>query len=279
MNRSKVTFKKGLANLLAKRSARNAASPLSAKAAVNTNGGDDSDNDNDADEDANTGTGDSDISEVENSNTGGDSDSWIINDEDDSVAPVLLPAKFSRQSYTRLIDSFVIFSHHIIQKLLNPECTPGESLDLAIEALTRKVDEYTSALQGSTWKPLISRAMKARPTFRYKRCHRDDSHCDACNRTNFAAQRAVSFVGPRYDKTTLDDYEGSDAEASEDSAGNSVVSESVVFHLGGSCFQRVKTFHNFLHWKKSLRSVFEGILEEGGYFEKVNLIPAASMLS
>jgi hypothetical protein len=268
VNRAKATFKKGLADLAAKRSAKNAETPSSgAEAAA---GAQDNDNDN-----TDASASDDGSDRTEDSRTDSNGDSWIINDEDENP-PVQLPAKFSRQSYTRLIDSFVLFCHHLIQKLLDPEYTPGESLDLAVEALTRMIDEYTSALQGSTWGEVISRAMKARPAFQYKSCL-NDSYCDACNRTNNAAHHAVSFTGPRYEKATLDNYEGSGAEDSEDSAGNSVVSETVVFHLGGRCFERVKTFHKFLHWKKSLQSFFEDILEEEGYLEQANLIEETSM--
>lgn len=233
------------------------------------------------DEDGDDGEdGDGDLEVDDNSNADSE-ESWIVDDDGSATigAPdAEIPLEFTRLSHQSTKANFEICCQWVVQSILNPDFPSDDEISqFAIRALDRKIDSYGgSVLQSSIWKAPFMRAMKARPVFETEACDERPT-CDACGMSKRPAAHAVTFSGERYDKITLENFEGSDAADSEDSAGLSIPDPSTVFYLGRHCHARAQMSHAFIHWKKQLRDAIEGILESQDYFQPLWVNRAAKM--
>lgn len=206
-----------------------------------------------------------------------DGSSWIIEDGE-NIRDAQIPIEFTHLSHQSEQQNFKIFCVWVVQSILNPDFPrDNEISQYAIRALERKMDSYGgSVLQSSIWKAPFMRAMRARPAFETEICD-ERPNCDACGKGGRPATHAVTFSGNRYDRETLEDFEDSEADDSEDSAGLNIPSENNVFYLGRNCHQRACMSHAFIHWKKELRDEIHGLLQEKGYFSPFWVNKAAKM--
>lgn len=221
------------------------------------------------DEDDEDGDNDENLEATSSNKSTSDDESWIVEDDGSTTigAPdAQIPLQFTSLSHQSTRANFKICCIWIVQSILNPEFPSDDEISMfAIRALDRRINSYGgSVLQSSIWKAPFMRAMKARPAFESEPCEERQT-CDACDISGRTATFAVTFNGPRYDKETLENLEGSDDD-SEDSTGLSIPDESKLFYLGRNCHARAQIAHAFIHWKKQLRDAIHEILGRQGYF-------------
>jgi hypothetical protein len=108
---------------------------------------------------------------------------------------------------------------------------------------------------------------------------RDDSYCDACNRSNHPASFDIKLYGKAYSRETLEPLSDDDSDSQQfqdgrewDNNSDIFSDEETRFLLGRHCKAKATLAHTLTHWRFHLNEWVIGYLEYRGILTDSKII-------
>jgi Domain of unknown function (DUF4211) len=147
-------------------------------------------------------------------------------------APTQMPFEFTSSTYKEPKDYFQDVVEWMVHNKLNPAFPRSElRYRYAVTKLEDEVNGRTgSQLISSTWSDHFRRALMARPLIEVTAVPiRDDSYCDACNRSNHPASFDIKLYGKAYSRETLEPLSDDDSDSQQFQDGREWDNNSDIF--------------------------------------------------
>lgn len=242
----------------------------------------------------------------QNSDGEGDSDDFVIEDEDGPLGIptehlAQIPLEFTAAAHKPIKEHF----RDVVEWMVHNKVNPGfEWKDPVYETAFRKVGEEAGGFADSKfvstqWTAEFTKAIYARPNILIRDLEPGEAinvlgeaKCEACNHRKHMPTFSIQLKGKAYNKITLEDIESdsdedsdeeSDSEdsskVSRDEKGQTLLSEDKQWFAGSVCKQNAENAHTLIHWKWHLNDWVVSHLEMEGECEPKKLAERDKMNS